>query len=160
MKRLRTDDTGATLVETTIVLTLLFILLMGVIDFGRYAGARSAVNTASREAARYGSSVGTSVNGVPRYTDCAEIRNAGVGLDLAVELDPVHFTVEYDNGPSTGVFQTCPDGGPNPNPATITDGDRIVVTVARDFDMVTPFIDDFFGAITITSVDRRSIQNP
>ena len=157
--RHRGDD-GATLVEMTFVLTLLFVLLMGVIDFGRYVGARSAVNTASREAARYGSSVGTSINGVPRYTDCAEIRNAGVGLDLAMELDPIHFAVEYDGGPATAVFQTCPDGGPNPSPATIADGDRIVVTVTRDFNMVTPFIDVFFGPITLTSVDRRSIQNP
>ena len=154
------SEHGATLVELAAVFGLLMLLVLGVVDLSRYVGASNAISTASRESARYASSVGPSGNGVPRFADCTEIRNAGLDLDLAVELEAVHFTVEYDHGPGTAVFLTCPVGGPNPDPALISDGDRVIVTVSRDFDFVSPIIGRFFGSDPIESTDRRTIQSP
>ncbi len=158
-RRLR-DDQGATLVEFAAVVGLLALLVFGIADMSRLVAANSAVATASRESARYGSSVGLSDDGVSRFVDCSEIRAAGTGFDLAVDLEVTHFTIEYDHGPGTGVFLTCPVGGPDPDPGLISDGDRVVVTVTREFEFVTPLIGRFFGAETVSSVDRRTIQSP
>ena len=151
-------EEGATLVEAAAVFSLLILLVMGIVDFGRFVAASSAVNTASRESARYGSAVGLSPNSIPRFTDCAEIRAAGEAFDVGVTISPADIVVEYDSGPGTGVFETCPIAGPAP--VGIADGDRIVVTVTRPFTFVSPLIDRFFGPVTVTSVDRRTIQSP
>ena len=153
-------EAGATLVETAAVFTLLFLLVMGIIDFGRYVAQTSAITTASRESARYGSAVGQSPNAVPRFVDCAEIRAVVERLDLTLDIVSADIAVSYDSGPGTSVFTTCPVGGPNPDPSLIDDGDRIVVTVTKPFTFVSPLIDEFFGPVTITSTDRRTIQSP
>jgi hypothetical protein len=147
-------------VETAIVLPLLFLLLFGIVDFGRLVAANSAVNTASRESTRFGSSVGLSVNSVPRYVDCDEIIDAGLRLSSMASLQPGSFTVEYDHGPGTAVFLSCPAGGPTPDPAQISDGDRIIVTTSEQFNFITPMIGQFFGTVTAESVDRRTIYSP
>jgi hypothetical protein len=159
--RVLRGDRGATLVEAAIALPLLLLLIFGVVDFGRFMAANSAVNTATREAARFASAVGDTANGIPHYVDCDEIRAAGTGFDLAIDLEPSHFAVEYDGGPGTALLGfTCPAGGPSPDPSNLSDGDRVIVTVTRDFEFVTPFIDPFFGSVTLESVDRRTLQAP
>ena len=156
----RNRQRGATMVETTIVLGIALLLLMAVIDFGRYVAVNSAIKTSAREATRYGSSVGMSINSVPRFTDCDEIAASGSGIDLATDVIPLDFTIGYDHGPTTATFLTCPVGGAYPDPVLIADGDRIQVTVAKTFTFISPLIDQFFGPTTLISVDRRTIQQP
>lgn len=159
MNRLRRCD-GVTVVEAAVVLPLLFLLVFGAVDFGRLVAANSAANTASRESARYGSSVGLSVNGVPRYVDCDEIIDAGLRLSSMASLEPDDFSIEYDHGPGTATFLSCPVGGPTPDPTQISEGDRIIVTTSREFTFITPMIGRFFGTVTTESVDRRTIYSP
>ncbi|MDJ0498861.1 MAG: TadE/TadG family type IV pilus assembly protein [Acidimicrobiia bacterium] len=154
------SQSGASLVEAAIVLPLVFLLIFGVIDTARLLATHNAVRTASREAARYGSSVGTNASGDERYVDCAGIRDAGMGLTTPLDIAATQVTIEYDSGPSTVVKATCPIGGPQPDPASLTNGDRIVVTTSHQFTPVTPLIGDLIGVITVTSVDRRSILSP
>ena len=52
MKRLRSDDTGASAVEFALVMLPLLLLLMGIIDFGRTYDAQLSVSAAAREGAR------------------------------------------------------------------------------------------------------------
>jgi Flp pilus assembly protein TadG len=52
VKRLRTDDTGATAVEFALVMLPLLLLLMGIIDFGRTYNAQLSLSAAAREGAR------------------------------------------------------------------------------------------------------------
>ena len=151
------NSRGAALVEFALVVPLLLILIFGIIDFGRYFSVASSVNTASRESARYGSSVGDSANAVPRFTDCDEIIAAGTGFGVVTDLDATSYAISYDNGPGTAVFETCPVGGPPPDPAAFSPSDRIIVTVTREFQFVTPFLGSFFGPITVSSTDRRSL---
>ena len=155
MKRLA-DSRGATVVEFAIVVPLLLVLVFGIIDFARYFSVASSVNTASRESARYGSSVGDSPNAVPRFTDCDEIIAAGVGFGVVTDITAANYSITYDRGPATAVFQTCPAGGPNPDAAAFLPSDRIIVTVSREFQFITPFLGSVFGPVTVTSTDRRS----
>src|SRR5512147_2832453 len=59
------------MVEFALVLPLLLLLIFGVIELGRMFVIYSSVNSASREAARYGAASGLSGNNVIYYNDCA-----------------------------------------------------------------------------------------
>ncbi len=153
------DSKGATLVELAIVLPLFLLLILGTIDMGRYMAATASVNTAAREAARYGSSVGLNGDGLKRYLDCDGIVAAGIGFGAGIEFQTSDFSIAYDHGPANDTtFATCPFGGSVTNPSDIAASDRIVVTVSRPFLMVSPLIGTFFDEpIIITSVDRRTL---
>lgn len=71
---------GATVVEYALVAPLLFLLIFGVIEFGRGIATYTAVSSAAREGARYAAAVGESPHtpGIPRYLDCEGIRRGPV----------------------------------------------------------------------------------
>ncbi len=152
----RRDDRGATLVEFALIMPLLLLIIFGIAEFGRFIAIATEVETASRDAARYGSAVGTSVNGVPRYTDCAEIREAARSLALLVALPDSAIDISYDEGPGTGVITTCPVGS-SPSEDLFASGDRIVVTVNATFQTQIPIISDLLGPVSLSSTDRRTL---
>ena len=158
--RLLRESRGAALLEMALVLPLFVVLLFGIVDFGRYFAAASSVNTASRESARYGSSVGDSINGIPRFTDCDEIIAAGTSYGVAHNIESGNYTISYDHGPETAEFATCPFGGPSPDPSAFTDSDRVVVHVSTTFEFITPLLGDLIGSVTLDSVDKRSLLSP
>ena len=65
---------GQGLVEFALVMPIFLTLLMGIVEFGRLMIIYSGAATASREAARYGASVGTSPSGIEHFRDCDGIR--------------------------------------------------------------------------------------
>ena len=150
------DERGATLVEFALIMPLLLLLIFGIAEFGRFIAVATEVETASRDAARYGSAVGPSVNGIPRYTDCDEIRNAARQLAILVTLADTDIDISYDEGPGTAVIATCPAGTP-PASEDFDSGDRIAVTVTATFQTQIPIIGDLLGPVTLTSTDRRTI---
>lgn len=150
------NSRGASLVEFALVLPLFMFLILGTIDMGRYMAATASVNTAAREAARYGSSVGENASAVKHYLDCNGMIAEGIGYGAGVDFVASNFAITYDNGPGTSVDASCVSGSVN-NPSNIETGDRVVVTVTRPFSMVSPLVGAFFGNITITSVDRRTL---
>lgn len=135
---------------------LLLLMIFGIAEFGRFIAIATEVETASRDAARYGSAVGMSVNGIPRYTDCAEIRAAARSPAVMLTLLDSAIDISYDNGPGTPLLATCPAGTP-PSADTFDSGDRIIVTVTADFQTGIPLIGDLLGPVTLTSTDRRTI---
>lgn len=143
------------MVEFAILAPLLFMLVFGVVDFSRYLIAQTSVNSVSREAARYGSSVGDSGSGTPRYAACDNIRSAGLVGSIAVRVDISDIDVAYDAGPGTAPLGVCPAGGSAPT--GLTRGDRVVVTTTIDFTFVTPIVGDLFGPTQVSSSDRRTI---
>ncbi len=147
-----------TLVEAAITLPVVLLLMFGAIDAARYIATQNAVNTVAHEAARYGSSIGTGPSGDNRYVECDAIRTAGIGLAAGISLVPSDITVEYDGGPATVVTATCPVGGPGPASSSISDGDRVVVTVAGNFDALSPWLKTLDGSVT--AVSRRTILSP
>ena len=146
--------------EMAIVLPLLLTFIFGIIDGARLIATHNDVRTATREAARHGSAVGDNAVGKPHFVDCAAIRDAGLSLSSTVDFVPSDITVQYDSGPGTVVKAVCPVGGPSPDPSTFESGDRVLVTISVPFEPATPLIGRFFGGITVTSVDRRSILSP
>lgn len=148
-------ERGATMVELALALPLTLILLLGAVEAARYVSLQQAVSTASREAARYGSTTGIGAAGVPHYVDCGEIRD--VAQDVTpVGLDPTAIEIGYDSGPATAIGAWCNDVGPYPDPSLIARGDRIVVTVSHPYESALPFFGDFLSG-TVSATDHRSI---
>ncbi|NIN68292.1 MAG: pilus assembly protein, partial [Anaerolineae bacterium] len=77
---------GQGLVEFSLVLPLLLIFFMGIIEFSRLFIIYTTVTSASREAARYGASVGDNPSGIPRYHDCVGIMDAAKRVNLLSPL--------------------------------------------------------------------------
>ncbi len=118
---------------------------------------RSVVCSASTSGARYAVAVGDSANGIPRYTDCDEIREAALVATGNPDLDTTAITVAFDSGPGTPTFASCPAGGPTPLPEDIADRSRVVVSVKHSFEFLTPLARIFGGTATIESTERRTI---
>lgn len=114
MRRL-SESRGATLVELALILPLFMLPIMGTIDMGRYMAATASVNTAAREAARYGSSVGLNASSVDLVTvECFDGSKLRIAATHPVStfmplLLPETFTLSAEV--VTDIFQigvTCP----------------------------------------------------
>lgn len=147
------------MVEFALVLPMLLILIFGVIEIGRLLFIYSAVSTASREAARYGSAAGNNGSGIPRYEDCAGIRAAAERVGTLASVQDSDITITYDHGPdSGGPFATCADFSSS-SPPSINPGDqvedRVVVQVSITYTPILPLVN--WASFPITSVSSRTI---
>jgi hypothetical protein len=141
-------ERGQGLVEFALVLPIFLTLIMGIVEFGRLMFIYNSVATASREAARYGASVGENPAGVEHYRDCAGIRDTAQRLAGIAPIEDTDITIEYDN-PATGFHETsCP-------PSQFELGDRIIVIVTINFEPIVPLID--MSTIPITSETKRTV---
>jgi Flp pilus assembly protein TadG len=152
MKAKRTIKTqhnrGQTLVEFALILPAFLMLIMGIVEFGRLMITYAGVASASREAARYGATVGVNASGVEHFADCAGIRAEAKRVAAIAPITDADITIQYDN-PSTGFFEaSCP-------PSQFELGDRVIVTVSITFDPIVPLID--MGSIPMTSETRRTV---
>lgn len=147
------------MVEFAIAIPVLAILMFAIVDGSRLAAADQAVSTASREAARYGSAIGENDSGVPRFIDCAGIRDAARAAVAVVDLEDDQIDIWYDSGPGTPSHEVCPAGVATPDPTAIASGDRVVVNISADFQSNIPFLSSVFSK-TIQSTDHRTIFRP
>jgi len=90
------------MVEFALVLPVLLLLLYGLLEAGRLLFIYSTIVTASRQAVRYGSATGQGVvsSTVPRYQDCAGIRQAAQRADFLNAFDDEDIHIYYDQGPN------------------------------------------------------------
>ena len=166
--------------EFALVLPVLLLVVYGLLEAGRLLFIFATVNTASRQAVRYGSAIGlvdTDGNGTldtPRYQDCNGIIAEANRVAFITDFTNVNIT--YDQGvDSNGVpdpFTNPPDPlaiNPDPEFASantcalvaalssdpITNGDRISVYVSAFFAPVIPFIP--LDPIEIKSAASRTI---
>ncbi|MGB2894649.1 MAG: TadE family protein [Anaerolineales bacterium] len=139
---------GQGLVEFALVMPIFLTLIMGIVELGRLMIIYTGAATASREAARYGASVGTSPSGFEHYEDCDGIRATAKRISGLAPIEDSDITIQYDN-PSTGFFEaSCP-------PTRFELGDRIIVQVNLTFDPIVPLIN--IPAIPITSETKRTV---
>jgi Flp pilus assembly protein TadG len=139
---------GQTLVEFALILPAFLMLTMGIVEFGRIMITYAGVVSASREAARYGATVGVNSSGVEHFADCSGIRAEAKRVAALAPITDTDITIQYDN-PSTGFFEaSCP-------PSHFELGDRIIVSVSITFDPIVPLID--LGSIPMTSETRRTV---
>lgn len=137
------------MVEFALVLPILMVIIVGVFEAGRLLFYYVAVNTASRDAARYGATVGTN-GGVPHYYDCATITQIAQSRGFIATINNV--TIEYDHGPQANGVNPATFGACAAQPE-LGDGDRIVVTATAQF---TPIIKELGGIRIFNDIQVRS----
>ncbi len=123
---------GQGLVEFSLIMPLLLLVIVSIIDFGRLMFTISSVASASRDAARYGASVGTDAFGIAHYQDCIGIRGTVERLSYFLELDIV---IEFDEDGPGGVLpvEYC-QPGLNADPAVVaTLGSQIIVEATGNY---------------------------
>ncbi len=149
------------MLETALILPLFLVLLMGIIEFGWYSAVASATTSASREAARYGSTVGTAPSGSQRYIDCDGIRDAGRRTTSPlITLANSDIVITYDDGLGTAVAVPCASMASRPAASDVKRFDRVVVSVTVEYQAITPLMRVFVGSADLVSIDRRSIVKP
>ncbi len=143
---------GQGIVEFALVIPILLTMIFGIFEAGRAMWIYSAVTTASREAARYGSSVSDNDSGTPFYLDCTGIRAAAKRIGAVGNVGDEDISISYDNGPGTSSIGSCPVDEDD-----IVLGDRVIVQVTGYFNPAPaiPLFD--FPTFNINSVTRRTI---
>ncbi|MCB9135968.1 MAG: pilus assembly protein [Anaerolineales bacterium] len=158
------NSKGQGLVEFALILPLLLLLVWGVIESGRYLFMWISVTNASREAARFGSSVGPGEIDptVPRFLDCAGIRSTAqrVGTLAGVVPNATGVVIQYDGGGGSSTLPTPTPYGICGGPSGVTEsqvtlGDRIVVEVAVTYVPLVPLIP--WAPHEISSITARTI---
>ena len=145
-------EKGQGLVEFALTLPLLLMLFFGIIEFGRLLFFYSAVTTAAREAARYGSAAGGYAGSGNYYQDCDGIRAAAKRIGVFAGVSDGDISITYDEGPGSTAFGNCPVGGTGPE---LSRGYRIIVDVSTEFTPIVPLVN--LQSFDIESVARRSI---
>lgn len=159
--RARRDERGQTLAEVALILPIFLLSLVAVLEFGWYVAVSSATTTASREAARYGSTVGVTGGGDPHYIDCDGIRAAARRFTTPlITLADSDIDITYDDGTGTPVASACVSSGSRPTASQLERFDRVVVEVTVAYQPITPLLAPFIGTPTLTSLDSRSIAKP
>lgn len=141
---------GQALVEFMLVLPVLLLITMGIVEFGRMFLIYSTLSSSSREAARYGASVGDNGSGIPRYLDCAGMRDAAKRVAIMSEVEDADITIRYTLDGGGVLF--CDD---NPEPDDIALGDRVTVTVQDTYQPIVPLLP--IPEHVLVSTSRRTI---
>ncbi len=129
---------GQGMVEFALVLPILLLLIFGIIELGRALFTYIVVVSTAREAARYGSAVGTNSAGIPYYRDCAGIRLAAENIAVLAGLEDEDIIIEYQHQDGT-IYGSCPPDSTMGPDITLL-GDRIKVTVNGAFQALLPLV--------------------
>lgn len=136
----RKGTRGAAAVEFALVLPIFVLLLMGIIDFGRYFFVQHTVQYATREGTRLGLVGGTLAgdDGTPLDRTASIIReirdNAGIAINPAELMISIFPITGYTDPTGWEGMQNA--GGP---------GDFMRVRTRYAYHFLTPFIGDFFS---------------
>ncbi len=104
-----TRRTGATIVETALVLPVFFIFVFAIIEFGHATMVSNVLKNACRTAARWGSATGASTAEVEQYAR----QRLGGAVDPALVTFQIKDASQFDTGggapTSAEDFRTMPD---------------------------------------------------
>jgi hypothetical protein len=132
-------EKGQGLVEFALVLPALLLVLMGIADFGRLMAVYSNIYNAAREGVRFG---------VVNPQDVVGITQAARNNIKMLAPESVDVFVEYDSGPGT----------PPISYNAVSIGDRVIVTLDTDVDMITPLVQAITGRFRLETVAARTIS--
>lgn len=153
MKKIKNKQYGQAMVEFALTLPIFLLAVIGVIELSRFFLVYSSVYTASREAARFGSSVGE--DGILHYLDCDGIKKVAVDMGSfggVNDADPNKIDIYYESSP--GVIRgNCGDFIKD----NIILGDRLVVDISVEYkpllvDLVLP------DGIMVSAKNGRTIM--
>jgi Flp pilus assembly protein TadG len=150
------------MVEFALALPIFLMVVYGLLETGRLVYLYSAVTTASREAARYGSAWGinNSADEIPKYQDCVGIRNAARQVGILLDLQDEDILIQYDHGPDdTTVITVCDatTGADGEVASAVVTGDRVVVTVQYSYDPIINVIPSWSNRIISSGPSARTI---
>jgi Flp pilus assembly protein TadG len=128
-------QSGQSLVELAISLTVILMLLSGAVDFGMAFFTYTALRDAAQEGALYGS-----FNPDPASLSDIEdrVRNSSTNPVNLADTSKVHVVISWTNGPSAACQGSV--GG-------ITNG--IKVSVSYNYPIIMPFLGTIIGSQTI-----------
>jgi Flp pilus assembly protein TadG len=157
--RNRRKEKGQSMVEFALTLPIVLLIVLGIIEFGYLLFVFSSVNSASRNAARYGIAVGEVAGGELRYYDCDGIIDAGMGAGRFAGLVDGDFAISYDSGPdsTSPLYSDCATLAALGGNDDIGFGDRIIVTVTHQYQPLVTFMGLNVGSFTMTSTSNRTI---
>ncbi|PKO04524.1 MAG: hypothetical protein CVU41_16470 [Chloroflexi bacterium HGW-Chloroflexi-3] len=124
MKKIKNKQYGQAMVEFALTLPIFLLAVIGVIELSRFFLVYSSVYTASREAARYGTSVGEDKN-LPNYVNCSEIALRAQQSGFFGGVNASDVIIYYESTPGTKLAD-CGSYDP-------ILGDRLVVEVAAEY---------------------------
>jgi hypothetical protein len=145
-------NTAQGMAEFALALPIVLLLMLGVVEFGRLMVTYSAVYTASREAARYGTANGISDSGAPYYRDCAGIVAAAVRVGAIGGVTSSGVDIRYDHGP-TDVEVPFENLASCPQDTLL--GDRVFVRVTALYQPVLPLVN--IPPMPVTSTVSRTV---
>ena len=138
-KSARTKTKAQAMVEFAIVLPLLLVLLYGLLEAGRLLFIYSTVVTASRQAVRYGSATGQGLTTtIPRYQDCAGIRQAAQKVDFLNSFNDDDIIIQYDTGPGSTPTTYCTGAADTSFIPSNANTNRLLVTIDGDYLPIIP----------------------
>ena len=140
-----TNGIGQGIVEFALVIPLLLMIVVGIFEAGRAIYIYQAVSTASREAARLGSSASY-------YLDCDAIQQVALNIGAPGNVTVADIAITYDSGPGSANLGSCPV-----NAEEIELGDRVVVQVTGYFEPAASIPLFNFPSIPFSSTTRRTI---
>jgi Flp pilus assembly protein TadG len=133
------------------------MVLVGVLEVGRYIFIYSAATNASRNAVRYASAVGRDdLQGLTKYNYCWGIKQAA--LDSAYLINPATIGVQiyYDNGMGTSLGQCSVWNVTQVDTAIkVSSGNRVRVVVTIPYKPMVNLVP--IQPQTITSASARTI---
>ncbi len=154
----RRSTRGQSVVEFALLLPIMLILLLGVVDLARIYTTMLSVESAAREAADYGTTMGAGhwQVGAPLNDTAAEMhkRACVASSDLPDYTDADGDPATGCTNPSFAYCVTTSIGGPCTFPLdpvavcenpTRTPPCWVTVTLAYDFHLIAPMGIDFFG---------------
>ena len=146
------------IVEFAIVLPLLLMVIIGILEVGRYVLIYSSATNASRNAVRYASAVGYDDNGLTKYNYCDGIRN--IARKSIFLVNPSLVTVQINYFDKTGaaagqcdLFSTSPAAVKSS--ISVASGYRVKVVVTVPYKPMVKLIP--IKERTITSASARTI---
>ena len=151
----RWSERGQSVVEFALVLPLMLIILLAVVDLARVYTTLMSVESAAREAADFGTTMGAGrwTAGAPMDGTVAEMQRRAciAASDLADYEDPDNDPTTGCTNPSFSYCMTASAGGPCEAPAAGCDDPlrttpcTVTVTMRHRFGLIAPMGIDFFG---------------
>jgi hypothetical protein len=151
-----TKTRAQTMTEFALALPIFLMLILGVFEMGRLLFVYSAVFTASREAARYGSATGIGPNGVEYFRDCAGMRAAARRIGSLAGLQDGQITITYDKIDGVSHPFSCSGASLSPTDGSaIRIGDRVIVQIYQSYSPIFAFLN--LPPFPVGSNSRRTI---
>lgn len=146
---------GQALVEFALIFPVMLTIVLGIVEFGRLLVTYSSVATASRDAARYGASIGEDPSGIAHYQDCAGIRET---IDrLGLFLDSSAIIMHDADGPGgVAPVEYC-QVGKTSDPISVSLGSRIIVSVTGIYQPLAVWPNVRIPPLPITFETSRSV---